>query len=99
MRVYYGYYKNYTKKTTSELKWNTVYTCGNDLFGDPSKGQGKYCTKDTHKLVTNYAMDDGIGIGEGTTFQLICMKTTGKKCIYDGTGTVQKICLDKDYSW
>ncbi|MDE6224038.1 MAG: hypothetical protein K2M23_01025, partial [Alphaproteobacteria bacterium] len=98
MRIYYGYGADYTKKTTSELKWNTVYTCGNDLFGDPSKGDSKYCAEDTHMSGTKYRMNSSIGIREGNTFQLVCKPTTGEKCIYDGSGNSKK-CVGKDYTW
>ncbi|MGN0929460.1 MAG: hypothetical protein ACI4N3_02365 [Alphaproteobacteria bacterium] len=98
MRVYYGYATKYTNKRTPELKWNTVYTCGNTLFGDPRKGHSKYCTADTHKKGLQWYMDSGIGIGEGSKFQIICEKTTGNKCIYDENGTMKK-CLKPNYKW
>lgn len=99
MRVYYGYATKYTKeKTTSKLKWNTVYTCGNDFFGDPYKGHSKYCAEDTHKKAAKWYMNSGIGIGEGGKFQVVCNKTTGEKCIYDGNGVMKK-CVSKNYTW
>ena len=96
MRVYYGYYRDYTTLSTPKLKWNTLYVCGNDTFGDPYKGQRKYCTENTHKnSKKQYCMNDGIGISEGDKFQIVCQKTTGNKCIADEKG-VEKKCVDKD---